>query len=196
MEWIHTLAELVEDPLARLVVGEGVRGIARRVRRGRPAAAEHSEAGPVTTPYAEETEMPVTTVADDQTGEQLAEELLRGVGNERMRAATRLLGAHRGGLWLQRLLEQEVEILLATDRSVIDRGGAHPSVDWSALGQLMLSRPGVLRFSTSEWAVLEVAVSLVSSCAVQLGDVVQAVSEDDVRLILGALEEAAFGDAR
>ncbi|MEU9274882.1 hypothetical protein [Streptomyces sp. NPDC048341] len=38
-----------------------------------------------------------TTVTDGRTGEQLAEELLQGVGNEQMRAATRLLGAHRNG---------------------------------------------------------------------------------------------------
>ncbi|MET7904620.1 hypothetical protein ABZS86_25410 [Streptomyces sp. NPDC005355] len=196
MEWIEALGEVVQNPLVRLAADRVVRGIVRRVWRDRPAETAHSEAGPVTAPHAEETETPVTTVADDRTYEQLAEELLRGVGNARMRAATRLLGAHRGGYLLQRMLEEEMELMLATDRSVIDRGGAHPSVDWRALGHLMLTRPGALKSSTSEWVVLEVAASLVSSCAVQLGDVVQALPEDEVRLILRALEEAGLGDAR
>ncbi|MEE4597418.1 hypothetical protein V2J94_37020 [Streptomyces sp. DSM 41524] len=186
--WIEALAEQTENPLVRLV-GEGlVRAIARRVRRGRPAAATRSEPGPA--PYAEGTEAPVT-VTEDRTGEQLAEELLCGVGNERMRAATRLLGAHRGGYWLRRLMEEELE-----HGSVIDRGGAHPSVDWHVLEHLMLTQPGALTSSTSEWTMLEIAVSLAASYEVQLGDLVQGVSEDEVRMILRALEQAAFGDAR
>ncbi|RNG27763.1 hypothetical protein [Streptomyces botrytidirepellens] len=195
MEWIQALVEQMENPLVRLVAGESVRGIVRRVRRGRRAASAHSEAGPITALHAEGMEAPVT-IADDRTGEQLAEELLRGVGNERMRAATRLLGAHRGGHWLRRLLAEELELTMAAGRSVIDRGGAHPSVDWDVLGHLMLTRPGVLKSSTSEWIVLQTAVSLAGSYAVQLGDVVQGVSEDEVRMIQRALEEAAFGDAR
>ncbi|MEU2717778.1 hypothetical protein [Streptomyces sp. NPDC007205] len=94
MEWIDAVRALAEDPLVRLVAGEVVRGSARRVRRGRGSAAAHSEAGPATTARdAEGTEIAVTTVADDRTGEQLAEGLLQGVGNEWMRAATRLLQA-------------------------------------------------------------------------------------------------------
>ncbi|MER7577905.1 hypothetical protein [Streptomyces sp. NPDC126514] len=45
------------------------------------------------------------TATDDMTGGELAESLLRDVGNERMRAATRLLGAHRNGFWLRRFLD-------------------------------------------------------------------------------------------
>ncbi|MEV5598957.1 hypothetical protein [Streptomyces sp. NPDC052496] len=48
----------------------------------------------------------VTTVADDTTGEQLADSLLQGVGNEQMRAATKLLGRHRDGYWLRRFLSE------------------------------------------------------------------------------------------
>ncbi|MGW3200064.1 hypothetical protein ACWDBD_36970 [Streptomyces sp. NPDC001118] len=196
MEWMHTVRELAEDPLVRLVVEESVRGIARRVRRGRGSAATHSEAGPTTTVLGTEgTEISVTTVADDRTGEQLAEELLQSVGNEGMRAATRLLGAHRDGYWLRRLLEDEAELSAAADKPVIDRSGAHPSVDWDTIGLLMLDRPGALKASRSEMAMLEVAASLVRRCAVQLGTVVQAVDEHEFRLILQALQEAAYGDA-
>ncbi|MET8824128.1 hypothetical protein, partial [Streptomyces rochei] len=69
MEWMDAVRTLAEDPLVRLVVGEGVRGIARRVQRGRGSAGAHSEAGPATTASgAEGTEIAVTTVADDRTG--------------------------------------------------------------------------------------------------------------------------------
>ncbi|WP_018569499.1 hypothetical protein [Streptomyces sp. PsTaAH-124] len=194
MEWMDTVRELAEDPLVRLTVGELVRGIARRVRRGRGSAAAHSEAGPATTaPDAEGTETAVTTVADDRTGELLAEDLLQGVGNEGMRAATRLLGAHRNGYWLRRLLEEEAE-LSAFVGPVVDRSGTHPSVSWNTIGQLLLSRPCALRCSHSELIMLEVAASLASRCAVQLGAVVQAVDEDEFRLILRALQETAYGE--
>ncbi|MFI7020150.1 hypothetical protein [Streptomyces sp. NPDC050164] len=196
MDWMDTARELADDPLVRWVVGEGVRGIARRVRRGRDSAAAHSEAGPATTaPDAEETEIPVTTMVEDgRTGGQLAEELLQGVGNEGMRAATRLLGAHRNGYWLRRLLEDEAELSVAADKPVIDRRGTHPSVDWDTIGLLMISRPGALKCSRSEMAMLEVAASLVSRCAVQLGEVVQAVDESELRLVLRALQETAYGE--
>ncbi|MCX4481818.1 hypothetical protein OOK44_36185 [Streptomyces cellulosae] len=195
MEWMDAVRTLAEDPLVRLVVREGVRGIARRVQRGRGSAGAHSEAGPAATaPGAEGTEMAVTTVADDRTGEQLAEDLLQGVGNEGMRAATRLLGAHRNGFWLRRLLEDEAELSAAADKPVIDRSGTHPSVDWDAIGLLMLSRPGALKCSRSEMVMLEVAASLVRRCAVQIGSVVQAVDNDEFRLILRALQETAYGD--
>lgn len=181
----------------RLVAGALVRGIARRVRRGRGSVAAHSEAGPATTePDAEGTETPVTTtVADDRTGEQLAESLLEGVGDEGMRAATRLLGAHRNGFWLRRLLEQEAELSAAgTGRPVIDRSGPHPSVGWDAIGLLLVDQPWVIQASRSEMAVLEVAASLVRRCGVQLGSVVDAVDGGEFQLILGALQ-SAHGDA-
>ncbi|MFB7852781.1 hypothetical protein ACFC34_38005 [Streptomyces sp. NPDC056053] len=130
------------------------------------------------------------------TGAELAADLLRGVGNENMRAATRLLGAHRGGFWLRRLLEQEHELTAAADKPVIDRTGTHPSIDWDTIGLLMLSRPSAFKSSTSEMAVLETAASLVSRCPVQLGEVIRAVDESELRLILRALEEAAYGEER
>ncbi|MFD8992267.1 hypothetical protein ACFVZ4_30000 [Streptomyces goshikiensis] len=197
MEWMDTVRELAEDPLVRMALGEGFRAIVRRVRRGRGSGAAQSEAGPATTAGAtERTETPMRAVVDGTTGEQLAEDLLRGVGNEGMRAATRLLGAHRDGFWLRRLVEEEAELSAVIDMPVIDRSGAHPSIDWNTIGLLTISRPGSLKCSSSEMAVLEVAASLVSRRAVQLGEVVQVVSETELRLILRALEETAYGDAR
>ncbi|SEB31393.1 hypothetical protein SAMN04490357_0156 [Streptomyces misionensis] len=133
----------------------------------------------------------MTTVA---SGEPLAEELLQGVGNEGMRAATRLLSAHRDGYWLRRLLEDEAALSAAADKPVIDRNGTHPSVSWDTIGLLLLSSPWALKSSRSEMAVLEVAASLVRRCGVQLGAVVQDVDDNEFRLILRALEEAAYGD--
>ncbi|MEU2078584.1 hypothetical protein [Streptomyces sp. NPDC013489] len=133
-------------------------------------------------------------VTDDATGEQIAESLLQDVGNEQMRAATRLLGAHRDGFWLRRFLDEESELTDEIDRPAIDRSGAHPSVDWDSIGLLMLSRPAVFRSSRSELAVLEVAASLVTRCGVQLGQVLQAVDEKEFRAILRALQEATYGE--
>ncbi|MEF3118919.1 hypothetical protein [Streptomyces chrestomyceticus] len=134
------------------------------------------------------------TVTDETTGQQLTESLLQGVGNEQMRAATRLLGAHRDGYWLRRLLRDEATLSAAAGRSVIDRSARHPSVDWDTLGHLLLARPGALKCSSSELAVLEVAASLVSCCPVQLGTVFRAVDSHELGLILTVLEEAAYGE--
>ncbi|MGW8730548.1 hypothetical protein ACWGNF_31480 [Streptomyces sp. NPDC055808] len=196
MEWLETVRALAEEPLVRLVAGEGFREVVRRVRRGRRAAAAHSETAPAAAAgRIEGTEKPMVAT-DDATGGQLAEDLLKGIGNEAMRAATRLLGAHRGGFWLRRLLEDEAELSKAADKPVIDRSGSSPSIDWNTMGLLMLSRPSAFKSSTSEMAVLETAASLVSRCPVQLGEVIRAVDEKELRLILKAVEEAAYGDAR
>lgn len=180
----------------RLVAGEGFRGTARRVRRGYRDVAAHSEAWPATASTTERTEIPVMVTGNSTRGAELAADLLRGVGNENMRAATRLLGAHRGGFWLRRLLDQEHELTAAADKPVIDRTGTHPSVDWDTIGLLMLSRPSAFKCSSSEMAVLETAASLVSRCPVQLGEVIRAVDESELRLILRAMEEAAYGEER
>ncbi|MBT2509416.1 hypothetical protein J7I98_26755 [Streptomyces sp. ISL-98] len=132
---------------------------------------------------------------DDMTGEELADSLLRDVGNERMRAATRLLGAHRDGFWLRRFLDDQ-ELSDAAGNPLIDSSGTHPSVDWTALGRLMLTLGWSRRSSSSEVAVPEFAASLVGSGAVQLQQVIQAVDEGEFRLLVRALEEAAYGERR
>ncbi|MER6913985.1 hypothetical protein ABT354_20120 [Streptomyces sp. NPDC000594] len=136
----------------------------------------------------------MTSISESITGEQLADSLLQGVGAEPMRAATTLLGRHRGGFWLRRFLDQEQELTTAADKPVIDRRGTHPSVDWDAIGLLMLSRPLAFGGSSSELAVLEVAASLVNRCGVQLGQVIRAVDDSEFRLVLRAMQEAAYGD--
>ncbi|MER7577906.1 hypothetical protein [Streptomyces sp. NPDC126514] len=49
------------------------------------------------------------------------------------------------------------------------------------------------RASSSEVAVLEFAASLVGSGAVQLQQIIQAVDGEEFRLLVRALEEAAYG---
>ncbi|WP_310726208.1 hypothetical protein [Streptomyces sp. N2A] len=193
-DWVSVVHELAGDPLVQLATKVGVRAVVRRVRRGGPGAAAHSEAGPALA-STKGTENPVTMVTEDSTtGGQLAESLLQGVGNEGMRAATRLLGAHRGGYWLHRLLEQEAQLSATARKPVIDRSGRHPSVDWDVIGLLLLDSPHVFKSSSSELAVLKVAASLVSRCGVQLGTVVQVVDDRELRLILRAIGEAAYGE--
>ncbi|WP_406424170.1 hypothetical protein OH809_03335 [Streptomyces sp. NBC_00873] len=136
----------------------------------------------------------MTVTSDGMTGDELAESLLQGVGNERTRAATRLLGAHRDGYWLRRLIDDQ-ELADAVGGPLIDRSGINPAVSWDALRRLMLTLGWSRRASRSEVAVLEIAASLVGECAVQLREVIHAVDRCEFRLILRALEEAAYGDA-
>ncbi|WP_033027271.1 hypothetical protein, partial [Streptomyces rimosus] len=68
------------------------------------------------------------TVAQDTTGEQLADSLLQGVGNEQTRAATKLLGRHRDGYWLRRFLGEEES--QTGPFACIDRAGTQPSINW------------------------------------------------------------------
>ncbi|MGW0999199.1 hypothetical protein ACWD5V_39230 [Streptomyces sp. NPDC002523] len=198
MEWIDTARELADDPLVRWAVGEGVRGIVRRVQRGRGSAAAHSEAGPATTaPDAEGTEIAVTTVADDRTGEQLAESLLQGVGNEWMRAATRLLGRHRDGYWLRRFLtEQDAQ---PEHLQYVDRSGTHPSVNWIGLAHRLmnefpLTETPPIQGSRSELAVLRIASSLTGAAPLNLKAALDALDETELRLVQRAITEAATGE--
>ncbi|MFJ7069709.1 hypothetical protein [Streptomyces sp. NPDC101115] len=195
MEWMDTARALAEDPWVRLAVVEGVRGIARRVERGRESAAEHSEAaGPATTvPGAGGTEKRVTTMVDGRTGEQLAEELLQDVGNEYMLAATRFLGAHRDGYWLRRFAEDQ-ELEAAAIRPLIDRSDKYPSIDWAAVGHLLtLTGSPVTRSSHSEALVLEFAASLVGQCPVQLRPFLQVFDDAEFTAALQAMRAARGG---
>ncbi|MFB7867374.1 hypothetical protein [Streptomyces sp. NPDC056069] len=132
---------------------------------------------------------------DDVTGGELAESLLRAVGDEGMRAATRLLGAYRDGFWLRRFGDDQ-ELADAVGSPLIDRSGSHPSVDWSVVGRLMLTLGWSHRALGSEVAVLEFAASLTGSGAVQLQQVIQAVDGEEFRLLVRALEEAAYDEGR
>ncbi|NUK05435.1 hypothetical protein [Streptomyces lunaelactis] len=80
----------------------------------------------------------MTVTSESTTGEELAASLLQGVGNEWMRAATRLLGKHRDGYWLRRFLdEQDPQPEHLQD---IDRTGTHPSVNWPGIAQRLMGR--------------------------------------------------------
>ncbi|MGW7051067.1 hypothetical protein [Streptomyces sp. NPDC054887] len=137
----------------------------------------------------------MTVVSDSTTGEELAERLLEGVVNEPMRAATKLLGAHGDGYWLRRLTHDQ-ELAALVELPLIDPSGRCPTVDWDAVGRL-LKVPGWSRgASRSQTAVLEFAASLLSRCPVQLGRVSQAVDDAEFQLLLGAMEEASYGDPR
>ncbi|MFE5550021.1 hypothetical protein ACFQ71_40590 [Streptomyces sp. NPDC056534] len=130
---------------------------------------------------------------DDVTGGELAESLLREVDNQGMRAATALLGAYRDGLWLRRFLD-DPELEAVAGSPLIDRSGSHPSVGWNVVGRLMLTLGWSHRALGSETAVLEFAASLVGSGSVQLQQVIQAVDGDEFRLLVRALEEAAYSE--
>jgi len=122
----------------------------------------------------------MTLPADLATGADLAEQLLRDVGNEQMRAATRLLGAHREGYWLRRF---------TASSGMLDTEGATPSIDWTAVGLGLID--GDLQGSFSELAVLRFAVSLVGRAPVDLKTVLGSVDAGQARLLVRALREAA-----
>ncbi|MEU6674181.1 hypothetical protein [Streptomyces sp. NPDC046925] len=135
----------------------------------------------------------MTVMADTTTGEQLAQSLLRDVHDERKRAATRLLGAHHDGVWLRRFTG-DLDLSAAAGQPLIDRGGACPAVDWTAVRKLRLSLGWSRRASAEDLAVLEFACSLLGSGAVELRHVMQTVDRETFRLLLRAMEEAAHAD--
>lgn len=137
----------------------------------------------------------MVATTQNMTGETLAEDLLQGVGNEQMRAATRLLGAHRDGYWLRRFLgEQELAEAVDQPCSFIDRTGRHPSVDWNAVGLVLVTQPWVLRCSDSERAMLEFASALVGTTSVNLRRAINAADDGEFALMTRAMREAAYGD--
>ncbi|AVI00058.1 hypothetical protein C5L38_33815 (plasmid) [Streptomyces sp. WAC00288] len=197
MEWMDTLRELAETPGVQWAAEALVRGIARRVRRGGRSAAAHSEAGPATAAGdTEGTETVMTTVTGGKTGEELAEDLLRGVGNEWMRAATRLLGGHRDGYWLRRFLDKQDA--QPEHLQFLDRSGTHPSVNWDGIGHRLMSEFPLtdtppIQGSRSEMAVLRIATSLAGATPLNLQASLDALDETELRLVQRAITEAATG---
>ncbi|MFF8717234.1 hypothetical protein ACF07T_38315 [Streptomyces sp. NPDC015184] len=122
----------------------------------------------------------MTNTVDTTAGEQLTESLLTDVGNEYMQVATRFLGAHRGGYWLRRF--EEGQELTAAGDPLIDRSGRHPSVDWSAVGQLLaLTGSPETCSSRNEALAPEFAASLIGEFPVQLRPFLQGF--DDAELV-------------
>ncbi|MCX4783708.1 hypothetical protein [Streptomyces sp. NBC_01264] len=99
-------------------------------------------------------------IKDSRTGEELAAVLLKGLRNESMKAAIRLLGADRNGYWLRRLLYDE-GLNAAADVPLIDRSHRPPRVGWDALERLLKRNPGSFTAPGGDTTVLEVALSLV-----------------------------------
>ncbi|WP_329309674.1 hypothetical protein [Streptomyces sp. NBC_01262] len=114
------------------------------------------------------------------------------MGTEQMRTVTWLLGAHQDGYWPWRLIEDRA-LAAAGGQPLINRTGPNPSVDWNAVGLLMLASGRQATASRSELAMLKVAASLVPRCLVQLGQVIHAADAREFPLILQALSEAAHG---
>ncbi|RSO09244.1 hypothetical protein DMH18_17515 [Streptomyces sp. WAC 06783] len=135
----------------------------------------------------------MTTTVDDTPGELLAESLMQAASSDPVKAATRLLGAHRDGYWLRRFLRDEQALTTMAGQPVIVRSGTRRSVNWDTVGLLLLPGAPVFRCSGSERAVLEVAASLVTRCGVQLGQVISAVDDRELDLIVQALTETAHG---
>ncbi|REK91663.1 hypothetical protein DY245_03415 [Streptomyces inhibens] len=125
-----------------------------------------------------------------QDGHDLAERLVRPVGNVQMRAAVRLLGRHRNGFWLHLFCEQSAENESVGLGSLLEYPDGHPTVDWNAVGLRLLAGPWNVG-SPSELAVLRVAASLVGHCDVSLRQVLHQVDATDLPLITHALHEAA-----
>ncbi|WP_367140616.1 MULTISPECIES: hypothetical protein [Streptomyces] len=134
----------------------------------------------------------MTTVVDKLTGEQLAESLLQGVEDEQVEAATRLMGAYRGGYWLRRLVEDR-SLAVVSRFALINRTGNHPSVEWEAVQLLLMRNPGIFRASDSELAMLEIAVSLAVDYPVRLGSALCAMDGTEFGLVLQALRGAGPG---
>ncbi|MBT1184911.1 hypothetical protein HET69_12965 [Streptomyces sp. CJ_13] len=139
----------------------------------------------------------MTLTSEGTTGMELAESLLQGVGNEWMRAATRLLGKHRDGYWLRRFLDDQdpqPDHLL-----YIDRTDTRPSVNWGGIsqrlmGELLLTDKVMIQGSASEMAMLRIAVSLAgATLPVSLRMVLDALDEREFRLVQAAMTEAVTG---
>ncbi|MET4647549.1 hypothetical protein ACFVW5_22860 [Streptomyces sp. NPDC058232] len=142
----------------------------------------------------EERRRPMLMATRGITGKELADDLLQGVSSEQMRAATRLLGAHHDGYWLRRFFEDQ-ELADAAGRPLLAHAGPRPSIDWNAVGLLLLAdRPPARKASSSELAVLEFAASLVGRAPIQLQRVIHAVDDTEFRLLLRALMAAAYGE--
>ncbi|WP_327419680.1 hypothetical protein [Streptomyces sp. NBC_01233] len=141
----------------------------------------------------------MTLTSEGTTGMELAQGLLQGVGNEWMRAATRLLGKHRDGYWLRRFLDDQdpqPDHLL-----YIDRTGTRPSMNWSGIsqrlmGEFPLTDKVMIQGSRSEMAMLRIAVSLVGAAPVTLQTVLDALDEREFRLVQAAMVEAVTGVER
>lgn len=130
-------------------------------------------------------------VHDQKHGEELLQHWM--FGNARTKAATRLLGAYRDGHWLRLISGEDEEFLeAATVPLVVYRYGEPPIIDWNAME--MNCDPGLFTGDATDFAVVEVAVSLVCERSVNLCNLVETVDMETMELICQALRAAAAED--
>ena len=131
--------------------------------------------------------------------EDLLAEVTRGIGNEQMLVASRLLSRHDDAFWLRQFLRPEdfgtrcryarvTEIPDATRRSP-SHGGPGQHLRWDQIGDLL--REG-LPTSRSETAILAVAASLVGEYDINLRDVLASLDHRQARLVIAAITDTAF----
>ena len=116
----------------------------------------------VSDPHGRRTHAPVRRGTHAQDGHDLAERLVRPVGNVQMRAAVRLLGRYRNGFWLHLFCEQSAENESVGLGSLLEYPDGHPTVDWNAVGLRLLDGPWNVG-SPSELAVLQGARTLMAA---------------------------------
>ncbi|MET9016924.1 hypothetical protein ABZX74_39610 [Streptomyces olivaceoviridis] len=133
------------------------------------------------------------------TPQTLFSDVTSGVGNEQMLAASRLLSQHDDAYWLRQFLDPEdfathrryervTEIPDVTRRSPFHSGPIQ-HLRWDQIGDLL--REGVPA-SSSETAVLAVAASLVGEYDINLRDILAALGDDQVQLVIAAIAEASL----
>lgn len=132
------------------------------------------------------------------TSEKLLADVTRGIGNEQMLAATRLLAEHDDAFWLRQFLDAEdfathkryeraTEIPDVTLRSPFHLGPIQ-HLRWDQIGDLL--REG-LPTSSSETAILAVAASLVGEYSINLRDVLAVLDDHQVQLVIAAITAAS-----
>ncbi|MFJ2589713.1 hypothetical protein [Streptomyces sp. NPDC087538] len=133
------------------------------------------------------------------TPEKLLFEVTRGIGNEQMLVASRLLSQHDDAFWLRQFLEPEdfatskryecaTGIPDVTLRSPFSLGPIQ-HLRWDQIGELL--RKG-LPTSSSETAILAVAASLVGEYSINLREVLAVLDDHQVQLVIAAMTDASL----
>ncbi|WP_327170012.1 hypothetical protein [Streptomyces subrutilus] len=124
----------------------------------------------------------------------LLSEVIDGIGNEQMIAASRLLARHDEGFWLRRFLDDPrdshdgVVEIPNSDNCQTYHGGPVRHLDWMRIGERL--RMGTFEASSSEEAILAVAASLVGHHEINLRRILSMLDGDQVDLVTRAIAEA------
>ncbi|MFG2986205.1 hypothetical protein ACGFYQ_33975 [Streptomyces sp. NPDC048258] len=116
-----------------------------------------------------------------------------GIGNEQMLAAIHLLGHHDGGYWLRRFLTPDegpqYDLFGESWSEVVqldEKGRSH--LGWDRIGELL--EEDAFKASSSQKAILSVAVSLTGHYRVDLQRIVTLLDDQQMRLVNEALANA------